>query len=210
MVGYPIGRSDSSKPTLDGQPRQHFGGSHVSSRDQVDSQSVIRGGGPGTTLPGPTPINVACHVMPSPHAAAVARPPYVSATSRETTKSPSVPAACTGKRPRWRHSRTTDPACSGAHPTRSRSRRRPLPAAGRRFLPVCLSSASPSLPSSSPSSSWSRDEGGSRRSLHSLGPPSPGDGDAERREPQVSARARKTCFGATKSVMLCKQLVGVS
>ncbi|RWV77748.1 hypothetical protein GW17_00061384 [Ensete ventricosum] len=128
----------------------------------------------------------------------------------DVSGSPFVPAAWTGKRPRWRHSRTTDPACSGAHPPRSRSRRRPLPAAGRRYLPVCLSSASPSLPSSSPSSSWSRDEGGSRRSLHSLGPPSPGDGDAERREPQVSARARKTCFGATKSVTLCKQPVGVS
>ncbi|RWW62632.1 hypothetical protein BHE74_00030242 [Ensete ventricosum] len=40
-----MGRSDSSKPTLDGQPRQHFGGSHVSPRDQVGSQFGIRGGG---------------------------------------------------------------------------------------------------------------------------------------------------------------------
>ncbi|RRT52804.1 hypothetical protein B296_00038169 [Ensete ventricosum] len=37
-------------------------------------------------LPGPTPINVAWRAMPSPHATAVARPPYVSATSRGTTK----------------------------------------------------------------------------------------------------------------------------
>ncbi|RWW81431.1 hypothetical protein BHE74_00010164 [Ensete ventricosum] len=86
MIGYPIGRSDSSKPTPDGQPRQHFGGSHVSPRDQVDSQSVIQGGGSGTTLPGPTPINVAWRAMPSPHATAVAHPPYISATSRGTTK----------------------------------------------------------------------------------------------------------------------------
>ncbi|RRT34111.1 hypothetical protein B296_00039621 [Ensete ventricosum] len=40
-----MGRSDSSKPTPDGQPRQHFGGSHVSPRDQVVSRSGIRGGG---------------------------------------------------------------------------------------------------------------------------------------------------------------------
>ncbi|RZR92909.1 hypothetical protein BHM03_00021296 [Ensete ventricosum] len=45
MIGYPMGRSDSSKPTPDGQPQQHFGGSHVSPRDQVDSRSSIRGGG---------------------------------------------------------------------------------------------------------------------------------------------------------------------
>ncbi|RRT65543.1 hypothetical protein B296_00026348 [Ensete ventricosum] len=41
MVGYPMGRSDSSKPTPDGQPQQHFGGSHVSPRDQVGSRSGI-------------------------------------------------------------------------------------------------------------------------------------------------------------------------
>ncbi|RZR96571.1 hypothetical protein BHM03_00025610 [Ensete ventricosum] len=81
-----MGRFDSSKPTPDGQPRQHFGGSHVSPRDQVGNQSVIRGGGPGTTLPGPTPINVAWRAMPSPYAAVAAHPPYVSATSRGTTK----------------------------------------------------------------------------------------------------------------------------
>ncbi|RZR92910.1 hypothetical protein BHM03_00021297 [Ensete ventricosum] len=40
-----MGRSDSSKPTPNGQPRQHFGGSHVSPRDQVVSLSGIRGGG---------------------------------------------------------------------------------------------------------------------------------------------------------------------
>ncbi|RRT39411.1 hypothetical protein B296_00051255 [Ensete ventricosum] len=38
-----MGRSDSSKPTPDGQSRQHFEGSHVSPRDQVDSRSGIRG-----------------------------------------------------------------------------------------------------------------------------------------------------------------------
>ncbi|RRT52806.1 hypothetical protein B296_00038167 [Ensete ventricosum] len=81
-----MGRSDSSKPTPDEQPRQHFGESHVNPRDQVDSQSVIRGGGPGTILPGPMPINVTWRAMPSPYAAAAARPPYVSAISRGTTK----------------------------------------------------------------------------------------------------------------------------
>ncbi|RRT53454.1 hypothetical protein B296_00028177 [Ensete ventricosum] len=81
-----MGRFDSSKLTLDGHPRQYFGRSRVSPRDQIDSQSVIRGGGSGTTLPDPTPINVAWCVMPSPHAAAAARSPYVSATSRGTTK----------------------------------------------------------------------------------------------------------------------------
>ncbi|RRT42974.1 hypothetical protein B296_00042434 [Ensete ventricosum] len=81
-----MGRSDSSKPTSDRQPRQYFRGSHVSPRDKVGNRSVIRGGGPSTTLPSPTPINVAWRVMPSPHAAAAARPPYVSATSRGTTK----------------------------------------------------------------------------------------------------------------------------
>ncbi|RZR82620.1 hypothetical protein BHM03_00009072 [Ensete ventricosum] len=45
MIWYPMGRSDSSKSTLDEQPRQHFGGSHVSPRDQVGSRSSIRGGG---------------------------------------------------------------------------------------------------------------------------------------------------------------------
>ncbi|RZR73350.1 hypothetical protein BHM03_00022971 [Ensete ventricosum] len=45
MIGYPMGQSDSSKSTPDGQPRQHFGGSHVSPRDQVGSRSGIRGGG---------------------------------------------------------------------------------------------------------------------------------------------------------------------
>ncbi|RRT79822.1 hypothetical protein B296_00000514 [Ensete ventricosum] len=37
MIWYPMGRSDSSKPTPDGQSQQHFGGSHVSPRDQVGS-----------------------------------------------------------------------------------------------------------------------------------------------------------------------------
>ncbi|RZS26637.1 hypothetical protein BHM03_00059997 [Ensete ventricosum] len=37
MIWYPMGRSDSSKPAPDGQPQQHFGGSHVGPRDQVDS-----------------------------------------------------------------------------------------------------------------------------------------------------------------------------
>ncbi|RRT37382.1 hypothetical protein B296_00049938 [Ensete ventricosum] len=83
-----MGRSDSSKLMLDGQPRQHFGGSHVSPRDQVDSQSGIRGGGSCTTLPGPTHINVAWRAMSSPHAAAAVHSPYVSVTSRGTTKGP--------------------------------------------------------------------------------------------------------------------------
>ncbi|RWW81429.1 hypothetical protein BHE74_00010162 [Ensete ventricosum] len=99
-----MGRSDSSKPTPDGQPRQHFGGSHVSPRDQVDSPSVIRGGGPGTTLPGPTPINIAWRAMPSPYAAAAACPPYVSATTRGTTKVLGV--------------RTSSPLTSIKHPFR--------------------------------------------------------------------------------------------
>ncbi|RRT44635.1 hypothetical protein B296_00008254 [Ensete ventricosum] len=45
LIGYPMGRSDSSKPTPDGRPRQHFRGSHVSPRDQVDGRSGVRGGG---------------------------------------------------------------------------------------------------------------------------------------------------------------------
>ncbi|RZS22496.1 hypothetical protein BHM03_00055284 [Ensete ventricosum] len=102
-----MGRSDSSKPTPDGQPRQHFGGSHVSPRDQVDSPSVIRGGGPGTTLPGPTPINIAWRAMPSPYAAAAARPPYVSVTTQGTTKVLGV--------------RTSSPLTSIKHPFRQQT-----------------------------------------------------------------------------------------
>ncbi|RWV90249.1 hypothetical protein GW17_00047572 [Ensete ventricosum] len=105
-----MGRSDSSKPTPDGQPRQHFGGSHVSPRDQVDSPSVIRGGGPGTTLPGPTPINIAWRAMPSPYAAAAACPPYVSATTRGTTKVLGV--------------RTSSPLTSIKHPFRQQVKER--------------------------------------------------------------------------------------
>ncbi|RWV88273.1 hypothetical protein GW17_00049655 [Ensete ventricosum] len=41
MIGYPMGQSDSSKSTPDGQPRQHFGGSYVSPRDQVGDRSGV-------------------------------------------------------------------------------------------------------------------------------------------------------------------------
>ncbi|RWW22155.1 hypothetical protein GW17_00013660 [Ensete ventricosum] len=37
-----MGRPNSSNPTLDGQPQQHFRGSHVTLRDQVGSRSGIR------------------------------------------------------------------------------------------------------------------------------------------------------------------------
>ncbi|RWW67836.1 hypothetical protein BHE74_00024683 [Ensete ventricosum] len=52
-----MGRSDSSKPTPNGEPQQRFGGSHVNPRDQVGSRSGIR----------------------------AARPPYDSTISRGTT-----------------------------------------------------------------------------------------------------------------------------
>ncbi|RWV82499.1 hypothetical protein GW17_00056001, partial [Ensete ventricosum] len=40
-----MGRSDLSKPIARWTATQHFGGSHVSPRDQVGSRSGIRGGG---------------------------------------------------------------------------------------------------------------------------------------------------------------------
>ncbi|RZR71016.1 hypothetical protein BHM03_00002882 [Ensete ventricosum] len=86
LIGYPMGRSDSSKPTLDGQPQQHFGGSHVSPTDQVGSRSGIRGGGDQVRHCLASPINIAWHAMPSPHVATAARLPYISAISRGTTK----------------------------------------------------------------------------------------------------------------------------
>ncbi|RRT32992.1 hypothetical protein B296_00051686 [Ensete ventricosum] len=60
-----MGRSDSSKPMPDGRPRQYFGGSHVSPRDQVCDQSGVRGGGARTrrNLTHAHQCGMACHSL---------------------------------------------------------------------------------------------------------------------------------------------------
>ncbi|RRT32752.1 hypothetical protein B296_00044308 [Ensete ventricosum] len=46
LIGYPMGRSDSSKPTPDGQPQQHFGGRSSSLRRPEGSIDRRSGRGP--------------------------------------------------------------------------------------------------------------------------------------------------------------------
>ncbi|RRT48130.1 hypothetical protein B296_00050845 [Ensete ventricosum] len=53
-------------------------------KSAADLESEVEVTGYDTAYP--MPINVASHVTPSPHAAAVARSPYVSVISRWTTK----------------------------------------------------------------------------------------------------------------------------